>query len=87
MSHLIEVVFEDVFVDSLGTLIKELCKAGKQITNYSLSADWEIEEEIDWQSAESITQCLKKYTNGWSFFINLSELNILKHLRDRKSVV
>jgi len=69
MSHIIEVVFEDVFVDSVGTLLKELCKAGKHITDYSLSADWEIEAEIDWQSAESITQCLKTGTNGWSFLL------------------
>ena len=77
MNNLMELVFENVFFNNIGQMIRELSQKGKQITNYSLQADWEIEGEINWHSADSITQALNQSTNnGWSFFINLSELNL-----------
>jgi hypothetical protein len=80
MNYLIEIIFENVFFDAIGQLIRELTQAGKNITNYSLNADWEMEDKIDWHSADSINRALNKGTTGWSFFINLSELNIIKPL-------
>jgi len=77
MNHLIEVVFEDVSFHTIGKLFKDLSQAGKNLINYSLNADWKMENEIDWHRAESISQALSKDTTmGWSFFVNLNELNI-----------
>jgi len=58
MNYLIEIIFEDVFFDAIGQLIRELTQAGKNITNYSLNADWEMEDKIDWHSADSINRAL-----------------------------
>jgi hypothetical protein len=77
MNYLIELVFENVFFNHMSQMIKELSQEGKQITNYSLQADWEIKGEINWHSADSITQILNQSTNnGWALFINLTELNL-----------
>jgi hypothetical protein len=69
MNYLIEIFFEDVFFDAIGQLIWELTQAGKHITNYSLNADWEMDDKIDWHSADSINRALNKGTNGWSYYI------------------
>ena len=76
MKNLIEIVFENILFDALGDLIKNLSSSGKSIKNYSLSADWELEGDINWHSAISINQAFKKHTTGWSFSINLNALNI-----------
>ena len=63
MNTLIELVFENVFFNHISQIIRELSQEGKQITNYSLQADWEIKGEINWHSADSITQILNQSTN------------------------
>jgi hypothetical protein len=70
MNNLIEVIFEEVPVKTLGKFLLDLTKAGQRIKNYSWNVEGTLASEIDWQSELAITNTLSK-NEDWAVFINL----------------
>jgi hypothetical protein len=75
MNNLIEVIFEEVPVKTLGKFLLDLTKAGQHIKNYSWNAEGTLAGEIDWQSELAITNALSQ-NEDWAVFINLEILKV-----------
>ena len=66
IDHLIEIVFQNVPSEKIGSLIKNLTSNGQRIINYNLTC---ANIYINWETEESIKKIFNKNKN-FGLFVN-----------------
>ena len=72
--HLIEIIFKDISVDKIGSLLRTLSFNGRKIVNFNITCDC---HEIDWSIEASIEKPFLE-NNNFGLFVKLKELTFKK---------
>jgi len=72
IDHLIEIVFKNVSVEKIGSLLKDLSESGIKIVSYNFTCN---PIDVNWAIEKSIEKVFIENKN-FGLFLNLKELNV-----------